>query len=151
MIKIYSILKIYAIIFILLLLSVIVFSQETRQLAVGKPDAIADLKTTVGAAFVNAKWYVQPAYIETADFHKPGGSAADPMKLYPTGIGIKTHTLHPQINAADFNKGLVEIKPTDLETREGMGLISAAYSPANVLLHSSVSSLIPAKFQVTCA
>ncbi|MEO8766417.1 MAG: SMP-30/gluconolactonase/LRE family protein [Ginsengibacter sp.] len=138
MIKIYSILKIYAIIFILLLLSIIVFSQETRQLAVGKPDAIADLKTTIGAALVNAKWYVQPAHIETADFHKHGGSAADPMKLYPTGIGIKTHTLHPQINAADFNKELVEIKPTDLETRKGMGLISAAWYKLDITFPENI-------------
>ncbi|MEO6452843.1 MAG: SMP-30/gluconolactonase/LRE family protein [Ginsengibacter sp.] len=141
MIKIYSILKIYVIIFILLLLSLIVFSQETRQLAVGKPDAIADLKTTEGASLVNAKWFVQPAYIKDAIFKSPGASIADPMKLYPTGMKINTHTLQPQITASDFNIGLVEIKPTDLEMREGMGLISAAWYKAEITLRETIGKL----------
>jgi len=37
----------------------IAFAQETRQLAVDKPEAIADLKTKEGAALVSAKLYVQ--------------------------------------------------------------------------------------------
>jgi len=141
MTKIYSVLKIYIIIFILLLLSVVVLSQETRQIAVGKPDAIADLKTIAGSALVNAKWYVQPANIENAGFKKPGASATDPMKIYPTGMAIETHTLHPQINAEDFDKGLVEIKPTDLEMREGMGLISAAWYKVDITLPETIGRL----------
>lgn len=141
MIKIYSILKIYIIIFILLLLSVIVFSQETRQLAVGKPDAVADLKTAAGSSLVNAKWYVQPANIKEAGFRKPGASATDPMKIYPTGMAIETHTLRPQINAEDFDKGLVEIKPADLEMREGMGLISAAWYKVDITLPQTIGRL----------
>ena len=141
MTKIYSVLKIYIIIFILLLLSVVVLSQETRQIAVGKPDAIADLKTIAGSALVNAKWYVQPANIENAGFKKPGASATDPMKIYPTGMAIETHTLHPQINAEDFDKGLVEIKPTDLEMREGMGLISEAWYKVDITLPETIGRL----------
>ena len=141
MTKIYSVLKIYIIIFILLLRSVVVLSQETRQIAVGKPDAIADLKTIAGSASVNAKWYVQPANIENAGFKKPGASATDPMKIYPTGMAIETHTLHPQINAEDFDKGLVEIKPTDLEMREGMGLISAAWYKVDITLPETIGRL----------
>ena len=141
MTKIYSVLKIYIIIFILLLRSVVVLSQETRQIAVGKPDAIADLKTIAGSALVNAKWYVQPANIENAGFKKPGASATDPMKIYPTGMAIETHTLHPQINAEDFDKGLVEIKPTDLEMREGMGLISAAWYKVDITLPETIGRL----------
>src|SRR3954463_1616388 len=97
---------------------VTVFGQETRQLAVDKPQAIADLKTTVGAALLNAKWYVQPAHIEEAEFKSPGPSSRDPLLLYPTGMIIQTHTIHPQIGAVDFDKGFIEIKPTDLEMRE---------------------------------
>ncbi len=141
MIKIYSILKIYLLFLVLLLLSIAVFSQETRQLAVGKPDAIADLKTNDGAALVNAKWFVQPAHIEEADFKAPGAGATDPMKLYPTGMQIKTHTLHPQIGVADFNKGLVEINPTDLEMREGMGLISAAWYYVKIMLPETIGKI----------
>src|SRR5690348_163720 len=100
-------------------LFVIAFSQETRQLAVDKPQAIADLKTNEGAALVNAKWYVQPAHIRDAEFKAPGPSLRDPLLLYPTGMPIQTHTIHPQIGATDFDKGFVEIKPSDLEMREG--------------------------------
>ncbi len=116
-------------------------AQETRQLAVDKPQSIADLKTTEGAALVNAKWYVQPAHIEDADFKSPGAGAMDPLKLYPTGMKIKTHTLHPQINAADFDKNFVAIKPTDLEMREGMGLISAAWYKVDVTIPEAIGKL----------
>ncbi len=116
-------------------------TQETRQLAVDKPQAIADLKTLEGAALVTAQWYVQPAHIIEADFKTPGGSIKDPLKLYPTGQPVKTHTLHPQINASDFDKGFVTIKPADLEMREGMGLISAAWYKVEITLPSSIGKL----------
>lgn len=118
-----------------------IMAQETRQLAVDKPQAIADLKTREGAAWVNAKWFVQPAHIIDADFKTPGASVTDPLKLYPTGMSIKTHTLHPQINAADFDKGFVSIKPTDLEMREGMGLISAAWYKVEIILPTTIGKL----------
>jgi len=119
----------------------IALSQETRQLAVDKPAAIADLKTTEGAALVNAKWYVQPAHIQDAEFKAPGPSLRDPLLLYPTGRPIETHTIHPQIGAEDFNKGFVEIKPTDLEMREGMGLVSFAWYRADVTLPATTGKL----------
>jgi gluconolactonase len=141
MIKVYSIIRIYVIVFILLLLSIIVFSQETRQLANGRPDAIADLKTLEGAALVNTKWFAQPAHIIETGFNAPGASATDAMKLYPTGMKISTHTLHPQINAPDFDNGLVEVRPTDLEMREGMGLISAAWYKVEITLPQTIGKL----------
>ena len=78
-----------------LLISLFARSQETRQLSVDKPQAIVDLKSIEGAALINAKWYVQPAYIIVADFKSPGSSLSDKMLLYPTGMNIKTHTMHP--------------------------------------------------------
>ena len=86
-----------------------VFSQETRQLAVDKPLAVADLKTNGGAALVQAQWYVQAANLRDADFRLPGASASDMLMLYPTGAKIKTHTIHPQINAPDFDKAFKKI------------------------------------------
>ena len=118
-----------------------VCAQETRQLAVDKPQAIADLRTLEGATLVNAKWYVQPVHILEAAFKAPGASVSDPLKLYPTGAAIKTHTLHPQMNAADFDKGFVTIKPTDLEMREGMGLVSAAWYKVEIMLPSIIGKL----------
>ena len=70
--RIYFFLKIYALILVMLLLAVLAFAQETRQLAVDKPQAIADLRTTEGASLVNAKWYVQPAHIMDKEFYLPG-------------------------------------------------------------------------------
>jgi len=118
-----------------------VIPQETRQLAIDKPQAIADLKTTDGAALVNAKWFVQPAHIEEAEFKSPGPSSRDPLLLYPTGMLIQTHTIHPQIGASDFDKGFIEIKPTDLEMREGMGLVSFAWYRADVTLPATIGKL----------
>ena len=68
--------------FLYLLLVINISAQETRQLSVAKPQAIADLKTEAGAALVGAKWFVQPAHIVEANFKLPGASASDLMLLY---------------------------------------------------------------------
>src|SRR6266487_6264112 len=104
--KLYTLLKFYILLVILIAASIIAFAQETRQLAVDKPQAIADLKTTEGTALVDAKWFAQEGHIVNADFRAPGPFAADALALYPTGMSIKTHQLHPQIGAPDFDKGL---------------------------------------------
>ena len=138
MIRIYSILKIYMVVLSILLLSFLsfaVFAQETRQLAVDKPQAIADLKTTAGAALVDARWYVQNAHVTDVDFKTPGKAGnGDPLLLYPTGASIKTNQLHPQIGAADFNNEFKEIKPTELESRQGTGLLSFVWYKVDVII-----------------
>lgn len=135
-------------IYLLLLCCTMVFqsilAQETRQLAVDKPDAVADLKTLAGAALVNASWSVQPAHITEADFRLPGASSTDMLLLYPTGAKIKTHTIHPQVNAPDFNKAFTAIQPTDLEMREGMGLVSMAWYKVELTIPDRIGKL-PAK------
>ncbi len=148
MIKIYSLLKIYIIALVILLLCLIssaIFAQETRQLAVDKPQAIADLKTTEGAALVDAKWYVQNANVIDVDFKTPGkGTNGDPLLLYPTGTAIKTNQLHPQIGAADFDKGFKEIKPTELESRQGTGLLSFVWYKLEITIPRAIG-----KFETT--
>lgn len=140
--RIYKLIIIQIILILLLLITgIVVWAQETRQLAVDKPQAIADLKTTTGAALVNAKWFVQPAHIMDADFRSPGAGPSDPLKLYPTGMEIKSHTLHPQINATDFDKNFMQVKPEDLEMREGMGLISAAWYKVEVTIPQTIGKL----------
>jgi gluconolactonase len=115
-------------------------AQELRQLSVDKPQAIADLRTNAGAALVNAQWYFQPAHITEADFKSPGQSANDPMLLYPTGMAIKTHTLHPQMSAADFDADFQSLKPTDLEMRAGTGLVSFVWFKVDVTIPVNVGS-----------
>lgn len=116
-------------------------AQEVRLLSVDKPLAIADLKNDGGAAILQTKWYVQPAYIQDADFKAPGASAKDPLKIYPTGMAIKTHTLRPQIGDANFAANFKEIKPGNLEMREGMGLISFVWFRAEVTLPAAIGKL----------
>jgi len=142
MIRIYFFLKIYVLLMIATFAAIALFAQETRQLAVDKPTAIADLKTQEGAALVSAKWYVQPAYIKDADFKSPSaGTNGDLMLLYPTGMKIKTHTLSPQISSSDFDKNFMEIKPTDLEVREGMGLVSFVWFKTDITIPATIGSL----------
>ena len=139
--KIYNFWKIYLLVIIALLAAVLLFSQETRQLSTGKPQAVADLKTIEGAALVNAGWYVQPAHIVDADFKLPGAAANDVLMLYPTGAAVKTHGIHPQINAVDFDKNFMAIKPTSLEMREGTGLVSMAWYKVELTLPEKIGSL----------
>jgi gluconolactonase len=146
MIKIYSILKIYIIILMVLLLSLLsfkLFAQETRQLAVDKPQAIADLKTTAGAALVNAKWFVQPVHVQDKDFNLPGlqKGGGDALPIYPTGAAVKTHTLHPQITDADFENGFKEIEPQALESRQGNGLLSFVWYKVDVTIPATIGKL----------
>jgi gluconolactonase len=118
------------------------FSQETRQLAVDKPQAIADLRTNEGAALVNARWWVRPAHLRETSFKSPGpGTNGDQLHLYPTGATIKTHTIHPQINSEDFDKDFREIKPTDLEMREGMGLVSFVWFKTEITIPQQIGDL----------
>jgi len=141
--RIYFFLKIYVLVFILVILAVLAFSQETRQLAVDKPQAIADLCTTEGASLVNAKWYVQPAHIRDKEFYLPGPQkgGGDAMPLYPTGKSIETQSLHPQIGSDDFEKGFMEIKPTELEKRQGTGLFSFVWYKIDLTIPATIGKL----------
>jgi len=145
MIKIYSILKIYLIVLIVILLSMLsfkLFAQETRQLAVDKPNAIADLKTSAGAALVNAKWFVQPANVNTVEFKAPGViKNGGPLALYPTGEVIKTNIIHPELGDADFDAAFKMISPTDLEMREGNGLVSFVWYKVELTIPEAIGKL----------
>ena len=140
--KIYYLLKVYVLLILAIIITVIALAQETRQLAVDKPQAIADLRTTEGAALVNAKWYVQPAHITDTDFKAPGeGTNGDVLPLYPTGAAIQTHQLHPQIGASDFETGFSEINPTQLEKRQGAGLFSFVWYKVDLTIPATIGKL----------
>ena len=53
--RIYDIIKVYVLIIAALVIAIATTAQETRQLAVNKPQAIADLKTREGAAGILKK------------------------------------------------------------------------------------------------
>jgi len=102
-------------------------AQELRELALDKPQAIADLRNVVGAAALNAQWYVQWADFIKTDFRLPGPSSTDPLPLYPTSAPVKTASLHPQIGAPDFDRHFMPVSPDQLEKRQGSGLVSAVW------------------------
>ncbi|MEO6722730.1 MAG: hypothetical protein ABIN67_20340, partial [Ferruginibacter sp.] len=136
MIRIYKLMAIQLLLLIILLLAAIItFSQESRQLAVDKPAAIADLKTLAGASLVNAKWFVQNAHVVDAGFKAPGpGINGDPLPLYATGTTIKTHAIHPQIGMANFDAGFTPIAADALERRQGTGLFSFVWYKVELIV-----------------
>ena len=119
-----------------------IMAQENRQISVDKPVAIADLKTLKGAALVNAHWFVQPAAIKEVGFKSPGPSATDALLLYPTGALLQTHLVIPQISSDDFNQTFQEIKPTELEQRQGTGLVSFVWYKISLTIPAQIGQLI---------
>jgi gluconolactonase len=69
---------------------------------------------------------------------KGGGNS---LPLYPTGLTIKTHQLHPQIGAVDFDEDFTEIKPTELESRQGTGLFSFVWYKVDVTIPAVIGKL----------
>jgi gluconolactonase len=141
--RIYDILKIYVLIIVAIVFAIATTAQETRQLAIDKPQAVADLKTNEGAALVNAKWFLQAAHVQNKDFRLPGPQqgGGDALALYPTGAIIKTNSLHPQIGADDFETGFREIEPTKLEERQGSGLFSFVWYKVELTIPPAVGKL----------
>jgi gluconolactonase len=140
MIKIYYFLKFYIILLIFLCAALIAFAQETRQLAVDKPQAIADLRTIEGAALVNAQWSVQPARVLDKNFNLPGPKkgGGDALLLYPTGATVKTNIIKPQVSDADFDNGFITIRPDELEKRQGNGLFSFVWYKVELTIPATI-------------
>ncbi len=117
-------------------------AQEQRELAIGQPDAIVDLRTKAGTALVGAEWRYSEARIIEADFKKPGPIKADPLPLYPTGGKLRTHDVSPKAGAADFDDHSWEVlDPTSLEVRRGAGLLSHVWYRLSVTLPERVGDL----------
>lgn len=127
----------------MLAISMLALSQESRQLSVDKPTAIADLKTKEGTLLLNAQWYIQPAHIISTQFNLPGpqSGGGDALPLYPTGIPVQSNNLHPQIGADDFENGFMTIAPAELENRQGTGLLSFVWYKVEFTVPSTIGKL----------
>jgi gluconolactonase len=127
----------------LLAIPVLALTQESRQLAVGKPQAIADLKTTNGTSLLNAQWYLQPAHIVNKNFFSPGPQkgGGDALPLYPTGSAVQSNSLHPQVGADDFEKGFLPVNPDELEIRQGTGLLSFVWYKLDLTVPANIGKL----------
>jgi gluconolactonase len=133
---------------IISILIILVFSlaglnaQEQRELAIGQPNAIVDLRTKEGTALVKSGWRYSDAHIQTVDFQKPGPGKADPLPLYPTGGKLKTHDIHPKAGAANYDDSKWEVlDPTSLEVRRGAGLLSFNWYRLSVTIPEKVGEM----------
>lgn len=127
--------------------------QENRQLTPDKPDAIADLKTNEGTALVSARWFVQEAEIVERSFKRPGPSTTEPLPIYPTGVSIKTHDLSPKIGDPGFDKNFKPLASTDLEKRQGTGLLSFVWYRVIITIPQQIGTILTegstAVFEIT--
>ena len=104
-----------------LLASFMLHAQETRELAIYRPYAVADLRTSEGRSIVHASWKITNAAIKDISFKSPGPSATDPLPLYPTGSNVTAQDIYPNINDLD-NANWQSLD--DLEKRTGNGKLS---------------------------
>jgi len=119
-------------------------AQEHRALAIGQPDAIADLRSTTGAAVVGVTWRIQEAQIIETTFNAPGPKGDDPLALYPTGKKITTHNLEPRAGSATFDDSAWPvIAPEELEARVGSGLLSFVWFRLQVTIPEQIGALDP--------
>jgi gluconolactonase len=79
-------------------------------------DAVVDLRTSAGAALVNAQWRYHDARLVEVDHRLPGPG------LKPTGAPVRTHDIHPKAGAVDFDdSGWERLSADSLEARRSTG------------------------------
>lgn len=117
-------------------------AQESRELAVGHPDAVVDLRTDFGAGLVNAAWKFHAAEIQKTGFRAPGPSPADPLPLYATGEKITTYQLEPKAYAGAYDDSKWEnIPASSLESRRGSGMLSFVWYRLSIKLPEKIGNL----------
>ena len=99
------------------------------------PDAIADLRTSAGAALVAAQWSYRDAEIVAAEHHEPG-----PDKK-ATGAPNRTHDLSPRHSDPQFLAGFANIAADDLETRRGHGRLGFGWYHLELTLPEKLGNL----------
>jgi gluconolactonase len=85
-------------------------------------DAVVDLRSSAGAALVNAQWRFHEAAVVDAD-HRAAGA-----DLKPSGPAIRTHDITPKAGMANFDDSSWELIPADsLEARRSTGKLAFAW------------------------
>ncbi len=127
-----------------LLITGSLFSQESRELAIGQPDAVVDLRTQAGAALVKTQWKTLDAGVAPSIFRAPGPGENDPLPLYPTGRTVNTHELSVKAGAQGFDDSQWEVlDPSSLEMRRGTGLLSFVWYRLNITVPEKVGNFDP--------
>jgi len=115
---------------------ILLIAQESRELSIGKPDAIVNLATTEGVNLLKAQWRYSDAKIIEADFRAPGADRK------PSGAQIITNDLVPKAGAKDFDDSKWEvIDPTSLDQRRGTGKLSFAWYRINLTVPQKFGTL----------
>lgn len=129
---------------ILVVLCFQVNAQESVEIAMGKAQAIIDLRTEEGVKMANTTWKFSKAVIVEEEFNAPGPKGKDKLKLYPTGKKITTNNISPKAGAKDFvDKNWATINPTTLEERRGDGLISFVWYRLNITIPDTILDYDP--------
>lgn len=129
---------------IFLIISISAFAQESRELAIGQPKAVVDLRTYEGTKLTGTTWKYSDAKLIDATFKAPGPDQNDPLSLYPTGKMIHTQDLTPRAGAANFDDSKwLTLDPTKLEERRGTGLASFVWYRINVTVPAKVGNFDP--------
>lgn len=117
----------------------LVNAQESVELAIGKPEAIVDLRTSAGTAALDAEWRFMKAEIVPQDFKSPGPSADDAHEIYPTGKDISTYAISPKAGPKDFDDSNWEkLAPNSLEKRRGNGLLSFVWYRIRITIPQTI-------------
>ena len=99
------------------------------------PDAVVDLRTTEGAARVNAQWRYSDTIIREIEHRDVGGD------LKASGPKNHTFDFSPDARAADFDDSKWEVIPaTSLEQRRGPGRLSFNWYRLNVTIPEKVAN-----------
>jgi gluconolactonase len=109
-------------------------AQATVDLPAVLPAAVVDLRTTDGAALVNAQWRYSDVKVVEVDHHAPGPD------LRPSGPPNRTNDITPHAEAADFDDSAWEtIEPASLESRRSNGRLAFNWYRTKITLPRKVA------------
>ncbi len=109
-------------------------AQATVDLPAVLPAAVVDLRTTDGAALVNAQWRYSDVKVVEVDHHAPGPD------LRPSGPPNRTNDITPHAEAADFDDSAWEtIEPASLESRRSNGRLAFNWYRTRITLPRKVA------------
>jgi gluconolactonase len=109
-------------------------AQVTTDLPAALPAAVVDLRTTEGAALVDAQWRYSDVKVVEVDHHAPGPD------LRPSGPPNRTNDISPHAEGVDFDDSAWErIDPPALETRRSNGRLAFNWYRTKVTLPPRVA------------
>jgi gluconolactonase len=109
-------------------------AQVTTDLPAALPAAVVELRTTEGAALVDAQWRYSDVKVVEVDHHAPGPD------LRPSGPPNRTNDISPHAEGVDFDDSAWErIDPPALETRRSNGRLAFNWYRTKVTLPPRVA------------